>query len=250
MPSEEGLSNGFDQEDAVRRDPAYDGIRKGLRMRTGNMQVGGYSLLEELFPEPRFNGWAVGEVHVIDKRLIPNGRRGNFDQNVHLDNLINHLAPIARDISWRCRQSSIARKWLREFKLHKSAALESAEVVARGELSRAAPKAHAEAAAKSLSQMRRVATQLAEEIRASLSAEADATAARVAKLVTIEPTAKDRLAQFKPQVRAAYEQIIALICDCSTNRSAAKTLVDKILGKLEASSSKAKRAPRRARPCR
>lgn len=219
---------------------------KGLRLRSGNMQVGGHSLLEEHFLEPRFNGWAVGEVHVVDKRLFPNGRRDNFDQNVHLDNVINHLAPIAREISRRCRQSSIARKWLREFDLHRAAALESAEVVARGGLSRAARKTHADAAAKSLSQMRRVVTQrhLAEETRASLVEKADETAARVAKLLTIVPTAKDPLAEFKPQVRAAYEQVIGLIYDCSTNRSAAKTLVDKILGRLSSPPS-TKKASRR-----
>jgi molecular chaperone HtpG len=213
--------------------PVRAGV-KGLRMRSGNMQIGSNSLLEEHFSEPRFNAWAVGEVHVVDKRIIPNGRRDNFDQNVHLDNLINHLAPMARDISRRCRQSSIARKWVREFELHKSAALESAEVVARGGLSRAARKAHADAASKSLSQMRRVVGQkhLAEDIRASLSEEADATAARVAKLLAIEPTTKDPLRPFKPQVRAAYEHIISLIYNCSTNRSAAKTLVSKILDRL------------------
>lgn len=222
---------------------------KGLRMRSGNMQVGNHSLLEELFLEPRFNGWAVGEIHIVDKRLVPNGRRDNFDHNVHLDNVINHLAPIARDISRRCRQSSIARKWLREFELHKSAALESAEVVARGGLSRVARKAHADAAAKSLSQMQKVAAQrhLAEETRISLVEKADETAARVAKLLTIMPSEKDPLAQFKPQVRAAYEQIIGLIYDCSSNRSAAKTLVGKILGKLESSSPKSKKPSGKAR---
>lgn len=163
-----------------------------------------------------------------------------FDQNVHLDNVINHLAPIARDISRRCRQSSKARKWLREFELHKSAALESAEAVARGGLSRAARKGHVEAVAESLSQMQRVVMQrhLPEEIRASLTASADATAARVTKLLTILPAEKDPLALFKPQVRAAYEHVISLIYDCSSNRSAAKALVCKILGKLETSSPK------------
>lgn len=186
-------------------------------------------------------------MHVIEKRLIPNGRRDNFDQNVHLDNVINHLAPIARDISHRCRQSSIARKWLREFELHKSAALETAELVARGGISGAARKAHSESAAKSLSQMRRVIIQrhLAEETRASLAAEADATAARVTKLLKVEPTAKDPLAQFKPQVKAAYEHVIDLIYDCASNRSAAKALVSKILGKLEASSANQRKTSRR-----
>ena len=51
---------------------------KGLRLRTGNIQVGDHALLEDLFPEPRFNGWSVGEVHVIDRRIVPNGRRDHF----------------------------------------------------------------------------------------------------------------------------------------------------------------------------
>lgn len=218
---------------------------KGLRMRSGNIQVGGHTLLEELFPEPRFNAWAVGEVHLIDKRVVPNGRRDNYDQNTHLDNVINHVAPIARDIARLCRQSSITRKWLREFELHKSAALESAEVVARGALSRASRKAHAESSAKSLSQMRRVAAQrhLAEETRVLLGVEADATAARVEELLSIELVAKDPLEQFKPQVRFAYEHIIGLIYECSTNRSAAKSLVSKILGRLGESSPKESNTP-------
>lgn len=204
-------------------------------MRRGNMQIGGQALLEDLFPEPRFNAWSVGEVHVIDRRVVPNGRRDNFEQNVHLDNLLNHLVPIGRDISRRCRQSSIARKWLREFELHKTAALDSAEAVARGGLSKVARNTHGQAAAESLSAMRKVANQrhLADETRELLNSQADATAARVNKLLTVEPTAPDPLGHFRPQVRAAYEHVIGLIYDCASNRAAAKALVTKILAKLE-----------------
>jgi hypothetical protein len=44
-------------------------------VRCGNIQVGDDRMFEELFPEARFNGWSVGELHVIDPRIIPNGRR-------------------------------------------------------------------------------------------------------------------------------------------------------------------------------
>ena len=84
---------------------------KGLRLRTGNIQVGDHALLEDLFPEPRFNGWSVGEVHVIDRRIVPNGRRDHFEQNAHFHNVTNHLAPTARDLTRRCRTSSVRRKW-------------------------------------------------------------------------------------------------------------------------------------------
>ena len=53
---------------------------KGLRLRSGNVQVGGHTLLEELFAEPRFNAWSVGEIHVVDRRVIPNGRRDHYEQ--------------------------------------------------------------------------------------------------------------------------------------------------------------------------
>jgi len=88
---------------------------KGLRLRSGNIQVGTSSILEDLFTEVRFNSWCVGEIHVVDSRIIPNGRRDHYEQNVHYTNLMNQLSPIARDISARCRQSSIRRNWLRQF---------------------------------------------------------------------------------------------------------------------------------------
>lgn len=152
-------------------------------------------------------------------------------------------------ISRRCRQSSIARKWLREFELHKAAALDSAEAVARGGLSKAARNTHGQAAAKSLSAMRKVANQrhLADETRELLNSQVEATAARVSKLLTVEPTAPDPLVHFRPQVRAAYEHVIGLIYDCASNRAAARALVTKILAKLDTGSPKTKKTMVRRR---
>ena len=67
-------------------------------MRSGNIQIGTNGILEDLFIETRFNSWCVGEIHVIDSRIIPNGRRDHYEQNVHYTNLINQLSPIAREI--------------------------------------------------------------------------------------------------------------------------------------------------------
>ena len=90
---------------------------KGLRLRSGNIQVGDHALLEDLFPEQRFNVWSVGEVHIVDRRIVPNGRRDHFEQNAHLHNLMNHFTPTARAIARRCRTSSVRRKWLRQFEI-------------------------------------------------------------------------------------------------------------------------------------
>jgi molecular chaperone HtpG len=82
---------------------------EGLRLRSGNIQIGGSRLADSLFPEPRFNAWTVGECHVLSPKLIPNGRRDDFEQNVHYSNLWTHLCPLAKQIAKACRDHSAER---------------------------------------------------------------------------------------------------------------------------------------------
>ena len=81
----------------------------GVRCRVGNVQVGDENLLEEIFPEARFNGWTVGEVHVLDPRIVPNARRDHFEQNVHFSNLTAQLEPFGRQVAKRARSASVER---------------------------------------------------------------------------------------------------------------------------------------------
>ena len=89
------------------------GVR-GLRARTGNIQVGSDDVFSHLFHETRFNGWCVGEVHIIDHRIVPNGRRDYFEPGPHLRHLENHIGAITQEISGRCRQASSHRNRLRQ----------------------------------------------------------------------------------------------------------------------------------------
>lgn len=82
---------------------------KGLRLRAGNIQIGDADLLNKLFQEVRFNSWCVGECHVLNPKLIPNGRRDDFEHNNHYANLINQLQVKAKGIAQLCRQSSAKR---------------------------------------------------------------------------------------------------------------------------------------------
>jgi hypothetical protein len=83
---------------------------RGLRARVGNVQIGEDSCLDHVFPETRFNQWAIGEIHVLDNRILPNGRRDDFEPNVHFENLSNQLAISAKEIARRCRSSSVDRR--------------------------------------------------------------------------------------------------------------------------------------------
>ena len=206
---------------------------KGLRARSGNMQVGGQALLENLFPESRFNGWSVGEVHVIDRRIVPNGRRDNFEQNVHFYNLVNHLGPTARDIAHRCRSNSTRRKWERDFEIQAQVVAELIGILSQGSVDELKQRELALSAEKALLRMMKIARRTLlndglvnrqrriDSLREDLSAATNEVAAVVSPLTRL-PKADRQL----------YEHLFRLVYECSTNRSAAKALVDRILLRL------------------
>ena len=89
--------------------PRALGVR-GLRARVGNLQIGEDNCFDDIFSEPRFNQWTIGEVHVLDARIVANGRRDFFEPNLHFENLCNHLVEYTQDIARRCRSYSNARR--------------------------------------------------------------------------------------------------------------------------------------------
>jgi molecular chaperone HtpG len=46
---------------------------------------------------------------VLDRRIVPNARRDNFEANHHYSNVLVQIGPVAAKISQRCRQASISR---------------------------------------------------------------------------------------------------------------------------------------------
>ena len=89
--------------------PKETGIR-GIRARAGNIQIGDETVFDHLFPEERFNRWCVGEIHIVDSRIVPNGRRDYFELGPHTRNLENQVGAVVRRIAARCRTASVARK--------------------------------------------------------------------------------------------------------------------------------------------
>ncbi len=57
-----------------------DNAIKGIRIRQGNILIGDKMSCSAFFKEERFNGWLIGEVHVVDDGLIVNARRDDFEK--------------------------------------------------------------------------------------------------------------------------------------------------------------------------
>ena len=87
---------------------------RGIRARVGNIQIGDETIFDSLYSEERFNRWCVGELHILDHRIVPNARRDYFEPGPHLRNLENHLLPILRGIGEKCRAASAARNRTRK----------------------------------------------------------------------------------------------------------------------------------------
>lgn len=90
----------------------------GIRLRAGNIQVGDESLLAPLYPELRFAAWAMGDIHVSSKKIIPNGRRDDFEHTVHYSWLQSELSAIVGELAHRIRTRSQQRQRLRNVHIH------------------------------------------------------------------------------------------------------------------------------------
>ncbi len=207
---------------------------KGVRMRAGNMQVGDHVLLEGLFPEPRFNGWSVGEVHVIDRRIVPNGRRDHFEQNAHFHNLVNHLTPTARDIARRCRTSSVRRKWDREFELYAQSVVETVGIVVQGSVSQRERERLALSAEQTLLRMSKIAgMDLLTDSANEREKRIEALREWLGEAMNDAAVVSSPLMRLPEAQRKTYEHFFELVYECSVNRVAAKALIDRILLRLE-----------------
>jgi hypothetical protein len=82
---------------------------KGISVRQGNIEVGGEHFLDDKFSEPRFSGWQIGEIHVINGSLKPNARRDGFEHTPNYERFLEQMHMLGRHLSSVCRKSSNTR---------------------------------------------------------------------------------------------------------------------------------------------
>lgn len=87
----------------------YDKAVKGIRLRKGNILIGDHQTLNVVFKDARFNGWSIGEIFAIDKLLVPNARRDNFEKNPAYFALFEQLMTIASGVTKDIRAASLRR---------------------------------------------------------------------------------------------------------------------------------------------
>lgn len=124
----------------------------GIRLRAGNIQVGDGTILAEFFPEARFTGWAIGEIHILSPKILPNGRRDEFEPSVHYSHLQGEFTLEAKKLTQRIRERSQQRNRLRSVHQQLSAVQKWADLTAEMQLSKLLVKVIQEVAAERLEQ--------------------------------------------------------------------------------------------------
>jgi len=212
--------------------PQSLGVR-GLRLRSGGMQIGEDSMLKTLFPESRFNSWTVGEFHIVDTRIVPNGRRDQYETNVHYANVLNHLSAVAREISSRCRSQSQHRQLVRRAELLEHEIDADLAVLSQGALTPAAHRRLVVEVRERLDRLHQLgsANSLFETERRSLETRHSELSSQLAEYHEIEPSGKP-LEHLPPRKRNAYKEVFSLLYDCASDVRGAKELVDRVLARL------------------
>lgn len=93
----------------------------GVRLRAGNIQIGDERITAPLFPESRFVGWTLGDIHVVSPKISPNGRRDEFEASVHYTHLQNELTLTMKEIAQLIRTRSLHRNRLKQVQVQLTA---------------------------------------------------------------------------------------------------------------------------------
>lgn len=207
--------------------PKEFGIR-GLRARVGNIQIGDETVFDTFFPEERFNRWCVGEINILDPRIVPNGRRDFFEPGPHVRNLENHVGTIARRIAVRCRSASSLRHKERRFQTSLRQIEEAFDLAMSGYLSNKDAEGLVDRA------MNRI-----QEVRGNICSTNGHVGKRLEQLEELER----KLGSFQPRCDptslrgvkesdvAAYRKVFQTLAEISPSPGAAKELIEAVLAR-------------------
>ncbi|NKB32616.1 MAG: hypothetical protein GKR91_05910 [Pseudomonadales bacterium] len=206
---------------------------RGLRVREGNIQIGKGNLLTDAFPEPRFNSWSVGEFHIVNRVLVPTGRRDDFEVNTRYADFVNKIASYGRKIAKICRQNSQVRNKFKEFELEADRARVNVDVLGQGAISRTYRKQIDKNLSVSLDKMSAAANSplLSETESEKLLRKIGKIESSIAKF-NGKSASSDPLANFSKREQDTYKRVFDLIYECAPNKVVAQKLIDQILVRL------------------
>jgi molecular chaperone HtpG len=209
---------------------ARSSLLGGLRVRAGNIQVGNDDLLEQVFSETRFNLWSIGEIHILSPKIVPNGRRDDFEANAHWHGLLGKLRSIGGALAKQCRAHSQARlAGRRSLQLfaHAQQALTVAKTYAKLEFANDFMMADIE---ETLDELRKLAKR--QEEGSAIRKSIEELIAKLASPVSAlrRSNAKSSALAFLPKnQRSTFKNALELVLTLSPDPTQASELVERVI---------------------
>ncbi len=204
---------------------------RGIRVRAGNMQIGDEKILCDTFPELRFNSWSIGEIHILDEKIIPNGRRDNFDQNIHWLELQNKFSPYAKEIAKTCRRNSSERNAIKLFYSERERCEHLISTIQQGALSNTGLKKQKYEVSLSLSKLDKLAkaSTISPNNQERLLTDLSLTRDKATSAYESEKAGDDFFDDVPKHKRGPIKEMFDLIYECSPNKIVAEALIEKIM---------------------
>jgi len=204
----------------------------GVRVRSGGIQVGSIDLLASMFPEPRFNSWCVGELHILNNKIVPNGRRDDFEENVHYQNLQGQFAPYAKRLTKLCREKSIVRNRLKNVNTEIEAA-HSRMYLLNNRKTAIFMRDYVERSVQG--SIRRLKSTIALDglestDRQLVAREVEVLTERLAN--ALRGSIREHEVALSASKRQAYEEVLGLICELAPDANTAQQLVEKVTTRI------------------
>lgn len=203
----------------------------GIRARVGNIQVGERNVFVDAFPEERFNSWSIGEVHVSDRRLVPNGRRDGFEHGVHFANLIGQFLPLANEVAQHCRRESSTRNQLKKVELALLHAESISHMIDQKAVSNSGMEAKVSEAKSKIAEAKKAFVPELFRSSSDVQKKIDELEERFSSDDT-EQKNEGPLGRIPEDKREIYSEVFEHIYACSNSQQNARTLIDKILERI------------------
>lgn len=206
--------------------PKEAGIR-GVRARVGNIQIGSEAVFDRLFQDERFNRWCVGEIHVVDQRIVPNGRRDYFEPGPHTRNLENQLGAVIHRIVTRCRKASATRNKKRKFLSTLRQMEESYDLAVSGYL---LPKDAKAMVKQAVNRLRDIREENIDPKNGHTKVDLEKLDAMEMKLDNFKPrTSRPTFKNITASEISTYRKVFQILAEVSQSPHAAKEMIEAIL---------------------
>lgn len=209
------------------------GLIKGIRFRVGNIQVGESDIVASEFPETRFNSWSIGELHVLSNKVIPNGRRDNFEENTHFDDLLSQLQPFLKGIAQVCRRKSSRRQWAIRFNSKVNAVEQDLKLLESGSLSKRKIPAKVKTVETGTLELEELITSSTYDWVKELRPQITPLKRRLKKVTKRDSNGgTDPLAAVPYTKRLAFQEVLELVYEVSANKEVGNMMVEKVINRL------------------